>query len=461
MGESLTGIDVPGSQAAAISGIIAQGRVFGAFLNPNILAGFLAVAIPFSMALSLDEKNPPRRVILSAMVILECLVLFFTGSLGGVLAAICGVALFFSLSVRLNRKIYLAGLFVAVAGVISVFLIRGTGFLTGPENSLWQRLGYIRAGARMAAQHPLLGWGSGAIPSAMVGFIPPGIRPVTDPHNFLVYIWGSWGIVGVVFFCSFLALWAAPIIKAVRQGRRNLVLAGLVGSSAAFLLHSLVDMDFSIPESAFFGWAVMGAAMGMAVGNGTGEVPHQPEKRSLNIPSIVIAGVALALILPAVIYSQGEVYGFLGRRAFDGGDFVEARGMYQDALNIIPFSGRFTLMEGLCLVRTGQPGEARDIFQRAGRLMGRSPYPPWELAKLAGSAGDYGKALLYLGKALERYPSSPRIRIDMAKALAGLGRWDEAGDILGEVAKYGRFDRRATDTARKYLDEIRSRSKRL
>ena len=140
MGESLTGIDVPGSQAAAISGIIAQGRVFGAFLNPNILAGFLAVAIPFSMALSLDEKNPPRRVILSAMVILECLVLFFTGSLGGVLAAICGVALFFSLSVRLNRKIYLAGLFVAVAGVISVFLIRGTGFLTGPENSLWQRL---------------------------------------------------------------------------------------------------------------------------------------------------------------------------------------------------------------------------------------------------------------------------------------------------------------------------------
>ncbi|NOY86903.1 MAG: tetratricopeptide repeat protein, partial [Deltaproteobacteria bacterium] len=93
--------------------------------------------------------------------------------------------------------------------------------------------------------------------------------------------------------------------------------------------------------------------------------------------------------------------------------------------------------------------------------MSRSPYPPWELAKLAGSAGDYGKALFYLRKALERYPSSPWIRIDMAKALAGLRRWDEAGDILGEVAKYGQFDQRATDTARKYLDEIRSKSKRL
>ena len=141
MGESLTGIDVPGSQVAAISGIIAQGRVFGAFLNPNILAGFLAVAIPFSLALALDEKDPPRKVVLSAMVILECLVLFFTGSLGGVLAAIGGVALFLSLSVRLNRKVYLAGLFAAAAGVISVFIIRGTGFIAGPENSLWQRFG--------------------------------------------------------------------------------------------------------------------------------------------------------------------------------------------------------------------------------------------------------------------------------------------------------------------------------
>lgn len=461
MGESLTGIDIPGSQAAAMSGIISQGRVFGAFLNPNILAGFLAVAIPFTLALSLDGKGRGQKEVLGALTILECLVLFLTGSLGGLLATVCGVGLFLSLSVRLNWKVYLTGFFAAVSGVASVFIIRGAGFLTGPENSLWQRLGYIRAGARMAAEHPFLGWGTGAFPSVLAGFIPAGIRPVTDPHNFMVYIWGSWGLAGVGLFLTFIFLWARPIIRTMRGNRRNLVMAGLVGSSVAFLLHSLVDMDFSTPESAFFGWAVMGAAMGLAVVKNGREGARQTEKRSLSGSSIFICSVALALILPAVIYSQGEICGFLGRRAFDGGDFKGARGMYHNALDIIPFSGQFTLMEGLSLVRTGQPEEARDLFQRAGRLMGRSPYPPWELSKLAGSAGDYGKALFYLRKALERYPSSPWIRIDMAKALAGLGRWDEAGDTLAEVTGYGQFDRRATDTAQKYLDEIRSRSKRL
>jgi predicted Zn-dependent protease len=65
---------------------------------------------------------------------------------------------------------------------------------------------------------------------------------------------------------------------------------------------------------------------------------------------------------------------------------------------------------------------------------------------------DWEGAIVHLRRALARYPTSPRIRLDLAQALYQMGRYQETIGLLQEVARYAIFDPEAMGVARNALE---------
>ena len=443
-----------GENVSGLVGAISHGRVFAGYLNPNMLAGFLAIVIPLTLDLGLASESRRSKALLYALTAGEGAALFLTGSLGGTLVAVlAGSAVF--LTRRGLRRIELAWIGTATLILIGgLLLFRGIDTFLGSESSFVQRGGYMAAGVRMALSHPLAGWGSGSSPGALMTFVGEGVRPVADPHNFPIRIWMELGVPGLLLLGGFLTILARKAIGPVFNGGFQASPPGYNGylfGSAAFLLHSLMDMDFFVPETALFGWCAMGALLAAALQRpGTGPVGEDRTGFWR-----VLGGLALAAVLPSLVFLQGESLAFRGLKAVQSGDFNGAAVLYRNAGGLLPFSGRFALEEGRARFTAGDPAGALDLFRKADRLMTASPYPPWEIGRAAQADADWETSLAPLERARSRYPTSPRILIDLARSHLNLGDVESARKALGEAERLSVFDPEAGNVARMILDRIK------
>ena len=162
-------------------------------------------------------------------------------------------------------------------------------------------------------------------------------------------------------------------------------------------------------------------------------------------------GLALVMVLPSLIYLQGEFTAFRGVGAQLDREYLRAAELLESAGRILPFNGRFTLDEGRARLSMGDAGAAETLFVRADTLMRVSPYPRWEMGRLAQSREQWSQSLLHLAVALDRYPTSPRIRIDQALAHLALGDQARAYHLLTEARRLSMFDPAAGQTAKERL----------
>jgi tetratricopeptide (TPR) repeat protein len=134
-------------------------------------------------------------------------------------------------------------------------------------------------------------------------------------------------------------------------------------------------------------------------------------------------------------------------------DLDAAANLYSDAGAMIPFSGRFALDEGRARSAAGNRERAVELFRKADLLMRASPYPSWELGREAQEQGRWSESIAPLKRALSRYGTSPRIRIDLARAYLNLGDSGQVLRLLEEARSLAMFDPQAYELA----DEILSR----
>ncbi|MCJ7500788.1 O-antigen ligase family protein [bacterium] len=452
--ETLRHLETSGEDVVDLALVITQNRVFAGFLNPNMLAGFLAIGVCLTLDLLLTASDKRRFLFFTFLTVAQGAVLVLTGSIGGsmVAAVMAGGVLLVRRKFKL-REMALAGAVIVLiaAGLLA---IRGENFLFGPENSILQRGGYMAAGIRMALTHPVLGWGSGSSPGALMGFVAEGVRPVADPHNFLVRTWVSWGLPGLLLLVAFLSMWLKSIVGFFRVKGVRMVpqgYAGFVFGSMAFLGHSLLDMDFFVPETALFGWCVLGAALGLAVANDKSAITGKAEFH--NGFTLTMGAVALVMVLPVFVFFQGESLAFRAGKAVAESEFEAGAYLYKDARAMLPMNGRFALDEGRARYAAGETDLANELFRKADSLMRASPYPSWEMGRAAQAAGKWQDSIPPLETALLRYKTSPRIRIDLARAYLNLGDAGQSYRLLEEVRRLSMFDPQARDLA----DEILSR----
>jgi len=260
---SIWGVELP---ATAI-------RLRGTFVNPNHLAAYLEMALPLAFAWgwwaarrARDQPQIERQVLLVAPPVMLWLTLFtglsFTGSRGGLLAAIAAVTVQGVLVARVRRRWWVAplGALAALAGIAVVAWMgwrEGLGRLLA--TSAWDvswvaRLREYRAVLTLWQRFPVTGCGLGTFRDAFPLVQPLDFRGTWwHPHSDLLEVLATAGLAGAILLAAGLAFLVRRLGRALAEGGRSedraAALAGF-GIVISMLLHEAVDFGLSMPGSA-------------------------------------------------------------------------------------------------------------------------------------------------------------------------------------------------------------------
>lgn len=217
---------------------IRRQRAFFPFVTPNILAGYLAMSIPLILSY---RKN---WLVLFAV----SLAILLTKSIGALLSLFLGLAIYFQLTGKMNKKFWgLTALFL-----VMIFLLLAIRQSSLPHRqitfSFGQRLVYWQDTLQIIKMHPLTGSGLGNFDTHWSRYA----------HNSYLQIWAEAGPLGIISFLWLIAAIIASGLKNLKSSKSKNQVAALLSVSAIFLLHNVVDLSFFLPESAFLWWLTAG-----------------------------------------------------------------------------------------------------------------------------------------------------------------------------------------------------------
>lgn len=262
----------------------------------NLLGAFLVVTLPVAL-LSLRARGPERGLAALALAAGGG-ALVATRSLSALAAAVVVAALAVP---RLGRARHLvAGLALLAAGLATP---RAAAVLGGSDPSLAARRVYAEAAVAGFAERPLLGWGPGATPWRLAGFVRPlpGVSPpgelVGEAHSLPLGLLFELGGTGSLLAAGVGALFALRRVRE-RASARDLGLAdagllGLVGGAVA----GLGDAWLAVPALP----VALALSAGAALGGGARHAVPPRRGPALVAIGLLLAGAA-ALARPALAW---------------------------------------------------------------------------------------------------------------------------------------------------------------
>lgn len=218
---------------------IQRKRVFFPFVTPNILAAYLTMIIP----LSLTHKNRIWFIIPLSFALL------LTKSLGAFLSLFLGLAIYFYLQGKLEKRrvIFLIGLLIIIGLVFMARSATQKAYLR-PIFSTVMRLNYWKDTLRIIKAKPLTGVGIGNF----------NLMQSRYAHNSYLQIWAEIGIMGIISMLWLIAVVLKSSFKALKDSSYKTQIACLITANIAFLIHNLVDFTFFLPEVSLIWWAILG-----------------------------------------------------------------------------------------------------------------------------------------------------------------------------------------------------------
>jgi len=194
-------------------------EVYSTFFTSNVLAGFLASALPVTIGVAAGILRSPARggrkalavTVLAALAAVEAILLVLTKSKGGLAAAAVAMAVLFAVLLY-----HLVPRWVFAAAAIGILAVIGAGAYIGAphvkqfyyeaKTSLDLRIGYWHATWRMIKDDPYMGVGPGNFPEYYFTYKTIGEREVKNPHNAYLLIWAEGGVFSLLFFAAFWTL---------------------------------------------------------------------------------------------------------------------------------------------------------------------------------------------------------------------------------------------------------------
>jgi len=252
-------------------------RIYGPFFNPNLLAGYLLLALPLAAAVvwwSRTQSEGDGRSLLTIasgfVILLMSAALLLTGSKGGLLAAaVVIVVLAFTLprrGTRLARRVRWLAIVALLAGGAIVLLtppirVRILSAFTTQRRSAAFRYYTWTATAQMIGQRPVLGFGPGSYEYVQPQFAIAGFTRTA--HQTLLQIAAETGLPSLVLLL--VALFAivnelCSRISRAPPGQRLLAAAALA-AFVGFWTHNLIDYSWYVPAVGITVWMLVGMAM--------------------------------------------------------------------------------------------------------------------------------------------------------------------------------------------------------
>jgi hypothetical protein len=260
------------------------GRPAGPFSLPAALAGFLALALPATLAARWSARGVVVRAAWGVALLAQAYALLLTRSLGGLLAATVALGLLAAHGrARAWRVAIAAALLFAAGAAVFVYARRAEIGAHPGGDPISLRLGNWRVALGMLRDHPILGVGPGRFPAFYPRYVRPGMNETQFAHNSYLQVgatWGAWAL-------GPLACGAAVCLA---RRRRDGASAAAAAAGAGFLLHNVVDFTFFLP----------GVAIPAALLLGSGSPPRAPRQGNVDGAEAADPGAAArAAVAPA------------------------------------------------------------------------------------------------------------------------------------------------------------------
>lgn len=233
--------------------------------NETALIVLPALCIALGTVRSMDRRL--RAFGVGAVIVLLASLLL-TYSRGGFLAALVAIPLFVLLALRKRRwEATGAGLAILVVGALALpkvgARIRHQLDLSDPQNSFVTRVPIWRATFRMIRDHPFQGVGIANFGNELKRYAPDILQSHTHPHNVLLNMWVTLGLLGLATFLWVAAAIGAVTMKGLRRGHDWALYPLYCGLAAAFvavLLHGMIDNAVWSNDRALQFWALAALA---------------------------------------------------------------------------------------------------------------------------------------------------------------------------------------------------------
>jgi putative inorganic carbon (HCO3(-)) transporter len=212
------------------------------FFDPDIFGRFLAIVMILTAAVLIYRRRS-GEVITSAVVLAilwGCLVLTLSrSSLGALLVGLAVLAAFRWNATRLVLGALAAALLI---GGLALAITPSTfGLNQGLNGASSGRASLISGGARMFADRPLTGYGSGSFEAEYAKRHGGSCGTVCASHTIAVTIAAEQGLIGLI---PYLALLASAIITLFRGARGDPARVAIAAALLALLFHTELYADF-------------------------------------------------------------------------------------------------------------------------------------------------------------------------------------------------------------------------
>jgi tetratricopeptide (TPR) repeat protein len=465
-------------------------EALGPFALANTFAGFLLVALVLAGELFRTLDGPRSKALLAAwaaalVLLLYCLILTksrtaWTGLV--VAGALWGTTILVRNRRRVTRRIWLS-LGLGTVGVLILFAIAavGKGFdaevISEAPKSLSYRFQYWHGAARTVAASPIFGTGPGNFRHHYLRYkVAESSEEIADPHNWLLDLWTSGGILAVVSFLACVVLAILPFRRRqtdddpqLPQEARRIAswTADLPGAVLGFLFGFVAPVASASGNFDLMQWPLLAAwliafailrrglgsarlariALGAAA---VGLMIHLSGAGGIEMP----AAVQILLVLVALAFATLErpAEGTGSPRlviAIAGVGVLLFVALF--LTGILPvLNRRAALVSGeQALFVDGQFERAKDDFAAAALFDPLSPEPldkladaffaRWQSAPQGDTLGDFAKACQSLEQAIGQDPLNPtRYRRLGEFYLARFGRSRDPADAKTAAEEFQR-----------------------
>ncbi len=334
---------------------IPEGRIGGAFAQPDVLGTYLVMALAVSAGL-LATWHGWRRSAVAANVGVMLAALVFTGSRGAWIGAAVSAALIGLALLRRRDLRPLAGAAaaaIALAG-LSAVLVPSTRAILGHsldraassadrrDAAVSARLGLWRISLDMIGERPLLGAGPDAFSDLFASHRTAGqpgigtdnVRPESS-HNFALDQLVGAGALGLAAYAALMASGAAIALRHARTSGRRTAALPLAMVAALGGYHAAVFFSFSEAMTGWLPWLLLGGVIGACApspGHARGGARRAP---------VAACAIGLAMIIAAGGLAWADRLDGEARRLADAGLPREAAARASLAARINPLAPRY------------------------------------------------------------------------------------------------------------------------
>lgn len=248
------------------------GRVYSTMGNANVYGEFLVLAIPFFIALIINEKTWLKKILWALLLSPMILVLFKTGSRAawGACAASVFVFLFFW-NKRLIPVFMIIGL-VALPFLPAPIYNRILTIFNRNDSSMEYRKKIFDTAVSVLKDYWVTGVGLGnnAVNLIFNRYKPPDLSTVAHTHIFLIQLWLEAGLFGVLSFLAMLVRMLKNTFTSMREkanARLNNIMAASLAAITGLLIIGFVDHVWFFKRILLLFWivvAILYAALNLA-----------------------------------------------------------------------------------------------------------------------------------------------------------------------------------------------------